>query len=213
MVKDNNYIDVEFESNDKFYTITDVSKITELEESEIIFYYNKFNDFLKIQAVGMYQIFSDEDIKNLMKLKDLRNKNMSVSDIKKYLKENKNEILLEKPNDKTIDVSFLHFIAKIFEVQNDKIEKVLDVNTELLNVLNNKLNNNLIADPNNLEEVKKEIDKKFDERFDNVDKLLESKLESFTNDVKQEIKFAYAKKEEIEKMTKKRSFLDKILRK
>lgn len=217
-MSNNHIIDVDFEEN-KYYTLEEVSKITELTDGEILFYYKKLNNFLKIQSIGMYQIFSATDIDNLKKVKSLSDKGMSISEIEKYLKNNQQEVLMNKENE-MIDVSFLQFFASILEVQNNKIEQVININTKLVELINEKFSNTplLEQDPKVIQEnientINKAIDNKFNnfdnilnEKLDDIDDIIDEKLNDITNAVKEEIRFSYASKEDIEKYKKKRTF-------
>lgn len=201
-------VDVEFE-DDKYYTLEDVAKITNLTEAKISFYCTKLNNFLNIQSIGMYQIFSATDIDNLNKIKDLEiQKNMSISEIEKYLKANKQEVLLKKEDNK-IDMSFLDFFAKILEIQNKKIDQMVDINQQLIEVLNkNKQSNSKLLENSNKiqEDMKNTIAKTIDAKMNNIDSELNSKMEQFVGDIKQEIKLSYVSMADIEALKRKKSF-------
>ncbi|NFH01622.1 MerR family transcriptional regulator [Clostridium botulinum] len=129
--------------NNKYYTIDEVAKILNLDESRIIFYFEKLNEFLNITSIGMYQLFDDIDIKNLKKIKDLDEKhNMNIKEIRTFLKNNKQEVLLQRKEEKSIDVSVLKIFetfAKAMISQNNKIDILLDNNSLIINNLNNSL--------------------------------------------------------------------------
>ncbi|MDR3594162.1 MerR family transcriptional regulator [Clostridium sp.] len=87
----------ELEELDKVYTIDEMAKILELEQSEIIFYHHRLNDFLNIPCIGAFQFYSREDVENLRRIKHLYvDLKMNMQDIKQYLKINRQEILLSK---------------------------------------------------------------------------------------------------------------------
>lgn len=129
--------------NNKYYTIDEVAKILNLDDSRIIFYFEKLNEFLNITSIGMYQLFDDIDIENLKKIKDLdENHNMNIKEIRNFLKNNKQEVLLERKEEKSIDVSVLKIFetfAKAMISQNNKIDMLLDNNSIIIDNLNNSL--------------------------------------------------------------------------
>lgn len=129
--------------NNKYYTIDEVAKILNLDESRIIFYFEKLNEFLNITSIGMYQLFDNTDIKNLKKIKDLdENQNMNIKEIRSFLKNNKQEVLLQRKEEKSIDVSVLKIFetfAKAMISQNNKIDILLDNNSLIIDNLNSSL--------------------------------------------------------------------------
>lgn len=199
-----NIVDVNYEdSESKYHTLDDVVKETGLSEDKISFYCVKLNDFLNIQSLGMYQIFSSTDIDNLNRIKNLEiNKGLNIAQIKQHLIDNKQEILLKKEDEK-IDVSFLDFFAKILDVQDKKIDQMISINKQLIDTINenNKSNAILLSNSNEIQEQIKDM------VADSIDKGLseiDNKLDKFIDDVKEELK---PKDRDIELMDK----LHKIL--
>ncbi|WP_252241644.1 MerR family transcriptional regulator [Clostridium sp. ZBS18] len=200
---------MENESN-KYYTIDEVANILNLDESRIIFYFEKLNEFLNITSIGMYQLFDNTDIKNLKKIKDLdENQNMNIKEIRSFLKNNKQEVLLQRKEEKSIDVSVLKIFetfAKAMISQNNKIDILLDNNSLIINNLNNSLTtqkqvkesmssieNKLqqqqqsnIKLTEQLEEMKKELalTKKLN---DKLEKNIETKITEQTNKIQEVI--------------------------
>lgn len=125
-----NVIDVDYHNIEKkYYTLDEIAKILNIDESLIVFYHARLNEFLKIQSIGMYQIFDDKDIENIRKIKELNvDKKMSVSEIKSYLKDTSKQLIVKKEN--TIDVSMLDFFAKIIKEQDSKMELLLTLLNE-----------------------------------------------------------------------------------
>jgi len=120
------------ESDKKYSTIEEVSIILSIEAPTIIFWCNKFNDLLNIQSIGMYQIFNENDIKNLKTIKKLNiDENMNIGEIKTYLNQNKGVIITKKEIE-VPEVSLLTVLAKILTSQNDKIENLLEANNQLM---------------------------------------------------------------------------------
>lgn len=118
----------------KYYTIEEVSKIVKVDEAKIEYYYNKLNSFLDITSVGMFQVYTKEDIDNLKRIKTLDvDKNMSMDEIKKYLKTHTQEIIVKQEN--KIDVSFLDFLANVLTQQNNKIDTVASQNEKLVELI------------------------------------------------------------------------------
>lgn len=209
-MSNDNIVDVDFEEN-KYYTLEDVARITNLNEAKISFYCAKLKDFLNIQSIGMYQIFSDVDIDNLNKIKKLEvEENMTIREISEYLKNNKQEVLLKKDNEK-IDMSALQIFAHILEVQNEKIDRVIKSNQELIETIkNNTSSNQLLLD--NSTAMKKDISKNIEEQINSINLNLDSKMESFVNNIKEELKSAYVTKEEIEQFGRKKSWFSKLFK-
>lgn len=209
-MSNDNIVDVDFEEN-KYYTLEDVARITNLNEAKISFYCAKLKDFLNIQSIGMYQIFSDVDIDNLNKIKKLEvEENMTIREISEYLKNNKQEVLLKKDNEK-IDMSALQIFAHILEVQNDKIDKMISINQELIEIIkNNTSSNQLLLDSSRT--IEKSVNKSIEEQINSINLNLDSKMESFVNNIKEELKSAYVTKEEIEQFGRKKSWFSKLFK-
>lgn len=220
---DNNIIDVDF--NEKYYTLEDVSEITNLKESKIVFYCTKLEKMLNITSVGVYQVFRQVDIDNLIKIKSLEDKGMTILEIEKYLEANKSEVLLEKV-DKKIDVSFLDFFARVLEVQNNKIDAMININRDLVTALN-ELNSKPMLLESSLDDVKNEISVTVDDmvskKMDAFELSMNESLETMNNnaenfnknltdeikDFKAIVRSAYVTEQEIER-SKNNSFLSKL---
>lgn len=87
----------ELEKLDKVYALDEMAKILEIEQSDIMFYHHKLNDFLNISCIGTFQLYSREDVENLRRIKHLHvDLKMNMQDIKQYLKINRQEVLLNK---------------------------------------------------------------------------------------------------------------------
>lgn len=195
MVEDKNIIDVDFEEN-QYYTLEDVVNITGLSEAKISFYCSKLKDFLNIQSIGMYQVFSSIDIQNLSKIKRLENEEgLNIGQIKDRLRKGSQEILLKKDNDK-IDVSFFQVLEKILKAQDEKIDQMINVNKQLIEVLNNNNQSNI-----KLLESSTKIQENIEET---ISKTIDSKMEYIVSNLSKEIKSSYVTKEEIERLGKKR---------
>jgi len=210
-----NIVDVDFEEN-KYHTLEDVARITNLNEAKISFYCTKLKDFLNIQSIGMYQIFSDVDIDNLNKIKKLEaDNNMSIKEIEEYLKKNKQEVLLKKENNQ-IDVSVLEIFANILKMQNEKIDQIININQQLVEIINkNNLSNQLLIENTSAikEEIKETINTAIEEKINTLDISLDSKINSITNSIKEEMKpFRYITKEEIESYSKKKNWFERLFK-
>lgn len=191
-----NPIDISFEDiNKNYYTIDQVSKILDLDQSNIIFYFEKLNDFLDIKSIGMYQLFDDMDIKNLEIIKNLDiNKNMSIKQIKEYLKNNRQEIILQKEENNKLAMSPIDIFStfvNILNEQNTKINLIYEENKQLVNKIND-LNKNQEYIIQQLEEQEKineqllsrdereiAITKKMSEIDDNLRNLMNSTKREF----------------------------------
>lgn len=210
-------IDVEFEE-DKFYTLGDVSAITKLSEAKIAFFCNKLNEFLKIQSIGMYQIFSSSDIDNLVRIKELEDKGMNLSEIKEYLRSNKQEILIEKEENK-INISALEVFSKIFEMQNKKIDEVFSLCKQVLEVVNKNSvdSSNLLSEKSESiqEKIETAIAESLDEKFNGFDNILKTEITNLGNELQKEIKetlnIKYVSRDEFDKKKKKNGFFSRFI--
>lgn len=129
-------IDVNYEELDKIYTIDEVAKAINVDQSRISFYYEKLNDFLKIQSVGAFQLFNETDIDNLRRIKHLdEDLDMNMTEIRKYLNINKQDILIERKVENTISVdNFGTLLGNLFSTintQNHQINTIVNVISEL----------------------------------------------------------------------------------
>lgn len=155
-IVDVNYTEVNNSSDKKYSTIEEVCLILSVEAPTIVFWCNKFNYMLNIQSIGMYQIFSDNDIKNLKTIKKLNiDDNMNIGEIKTYLNQNKGTIISKKEIE-VPEVSLLTVLAKILNSQNDKIETLLETNNKIID-LNQRLMENQETFTKQIMESQKEM--------------------------------------------------------
>jgi DNA-binding transcriptional MerR regulator len=183
-------IEVFYEDIDdkKYYTIEEVSSLVGIDQSKIEYYYNKLNKFLEITSVGMFQVFTKEDVENLKRIKRLDiDKNMSMDDIKHHLETHRQEIII-KQEDK-IDVSFLDFLAQVMNNQNNKIDNVIQQNEKLVNIIEkiaenqDKLIENQKAMNDKMNSIEKEIavTQESNDKIDGLKLLLEERKEEYNN--------------------------------
>ena len=227
-VFDVNYTEVNNSSSKKYSTIEEVSILLSVEAPTIIFWCNKFNDLLNIQSIGMYQIFSENDIKNLKSIKKLNiDDNMNISEIKTYLNQNKGVIITKKEIE-VPEVSLLTVIAKILTAQNDKIESVLKMNQQLIEnqeAFTNKILDSqkemcidIVKKTNNFEEInslKNEITKLTETVNDKME-LMEKETTKRLNDsalvIKENLEHRKQEQELIElEKSKKKSLWNRII--
>jgi DNA-binding transcriptional MerR regulator len=187
---DDKMIDVHYEDiNKKYYTIDEVANILKIEQSSIFFYFEKLNDFLNIKSVGIYQLFDDTDVKNLKRIRDLEiNQNMSIKEIKKYLSQNKQEILLEKESNTQVDKSVLNIFqqfANALMEQNRKIDEVNKTNVKLIDIIDN-LSINQEKLQLELREQKELNQRQLDE-YNKNNKELNEQLDSTKNEIATDI--------------------------
>lgn len=183
-------IDVSYKDiNKKYYTIDEVSNILEIDQSKIIFYFEKLNDYLNITSVGMYQLFDDQDIQNLKTIKDLEIKNnLTVREIRDFLQNNKQEIILEKESNNKLDQSVLNIFQQFANAmieQNLKINEIQKTNIELVNMISD-LSKNQEMLQKELQEQKELNQKQLDEYNEN-NKELNRQLDSAKNEIATDI--------------------------
>lgn len=148
VIIDTNFTEVNTSSTKKYSTIEEVSQFLSIDVPTIIFWCNKFNHILNIQSIGMYQIFNENDIKNLKTIKKLLTEdNMSINEAKQFLNHNK-EIIIAKKEIEVPEASLLTVIAKILKGQNEKIETLLDANENLF-----KINQELASSQKNIKDT------------------------------------------------------------
>ena len=226
-VFDVNYTEVNNSSNKKYSTIEEVSSLLSVEAPTIVFWCNKFNYMLNIQSIGMYQIFSENDIKNLKTIKKLNiDDNMNISEIKLYLNQNKGVIITKKEIE-VPEVSLLTVIAKILTSQNDKIESLLEANNQMMKnqeiftkqILESQkqLHSEIENKPNNSEEInslKNEITK-LNETVNDKMELMEKEATKRLNDggviIKQNMELRREKQKLIEESQKKKTLWSRII--
>lgn len=211
---EDNIIDVNIEN--KFYTLEEVSKITNIDSFKISFYSEKLGDILKINEVGMYQVFDDVDIKNINTIKKLESEGRSVSQIRNYLLKNKSEVLVEKSIEPT-EKDFLDFFVEVMHKQTLKIDDVIKSNKEMVDMFQKIIDSKILLPPSN-EELIKEVSITIDSKIDALKEDISSSNEELTKDVKyikERLHTAYVTTEEIEKSKwkdPKESKLGKFLR-
>lgn len=175
----------------KYYTIQEVSQLANIEQERIEYYYMKLNDILDITSVGMYQVYTKEDVENIKVIRKLDlDKNMSMDDIKHHLETHRQEIII-KQEDK-IDVSFLDFLAQVMNNQNNKIDNVIQQNQKLVNIIEkiaenqDKLieNQKVINDKMNSIEKEIAVTQESNEKIDSLKLLLEERKEEYNHNNK-----------------------------
>lgn len=205
-MKDESIIDIELE--ERLYSIEEVSNITAIDAAKISFYSTKLGDILKINKVGMYQVFDNIDINNINKVKDLEQKGKTISEIRSYLINNKHEILLEKKVERT-EKDFLDFFIEIIQKQNGKIDEVIKSNNEMMQVFKKLIDAQMLLPYSNddiLKEVGVTIDSKLDILKSEIGKSLKDNIEEQNKEIKEDVKYikerlhtAYVTEQEIEK--------------
>lgn len=223
-----NIIDVEIE--EKLYSVEEVSEITGINSAKITFYSKKLGDILKISKVGTYQVFDNIDISNINKVKSLEEKGMSISEIRKYLMDNKHEILLENKIERT-EKDFLDFFVEIVHKQNQKIDEVVKSNNEttqsnkdLINKITRLIDAQiLLPQPDNegvLREISNDISSKIDDIKTDIEKSLKENMEEQSKEMKEDVRYikeklhaAYVTEQEIREMSfkNKKSVVDKFM--
>lgn len=206
---DDNIIDVNIEN--KFYTIEEVAKITDIDAFKISFYSEKLGDILKINKVGMYQVFDNIDVSNINRIKSLEEEGKSISQIRDYLINSKNEVLLERKVEPT-EKDFLDFFVEIIHRQNLKIDEVIKANNDMVEVFKKLIDTQVLLPASN-EEILKEVGATIDSKLENlkneINQSLKENIEEQNKEMKDDLKyvkerlhFAYVTEKEIEENKK-----------
>lgn len=187
-------IDVDFtETNDstsgRYHDLEYAVKLLGVDQEQIIFWCNKFKDVLKIEFIGQYLIFDNDDLNNLKKIKKLNiDENMDVKTTKKYLNTNPNIIVHRKQA--ITETSLMSILTKIVNQQNKKINTITSSHNKIV-----KSNKQII-----------ENQQKFIDMFT---QLCEDQLEN--KEILNKIQEHQLKKEEIENLdTKLNTNIDSI---
>ena len=143
-----------------FYSFRQVSAITELPESTIRFYCERFSYFLDVEKVGSHVRFYEDDIETLKYIKKLlKVDNLTIEQALDHLNELTKPIEYPKENreETTSDIKII--IAKIMEEFSNKLEltrvdilKNIDSNFKILNEKTKKQHTEM------LNETKEHID-------------------------------------------------------
>lgn len=206
---DDNIIDVNIEN--KFYTIEEVAEITDIDAFKISFYSEKLGDILKINKVGMYQVFDNIDVSNINRIKSLEEEGKSISQIRDYLINSKNEVLLERKVEPT-EKDFLDFFVEIIHRQNLKIDEVIKANNDMVEVFKKIIDTQVLLPASN-EEILKEVGATIDSKLENlkneINQSLKENIEEQNKEMKDDLKyvkerlhFAYVTEKEIEENKK-----------
>ena len=206
---DDNIIDVNIEN--KFYTIEEVAEITDIDAFKISFYSEKLGDILKINKVGMYQVFDNIDVSNINRIKSLEEEGKSISQIRDYLINSKNEVLLERKVEPT-EKDFLDFFVEIIHRQNLKIDEVIKANNDMVEVFKKLIDTQVLLPASN-EEILKEVEATIDSKLENlkneINQSLKENIEEQNKEMKDDLKyvkerlhFAYVTEKEIEENKK-----------
>ena len=206
---DDNIIDVNIEN--KLYTIEEVAEITGIDAFKISFYSEKLGDILKINKVGMYQVFDNIDVSNINRIKSLEEEGKSISQIRDYLINSKNEVLLERKVEPT-EKDFLDFFVEIIHRQNLKIDEVIKANNDMVEVFKKLIDTQVLLPVSN-EEILKEVGVTIDSKLENlkneINQSLKENIEEQNKEMKDDLKyvkerlhFAYVTEKEIEENKK-----------
>lgn len=206
---DDNIIDVNIEN--KLYTIEEVAEITGIDAFKISFYSEKLGDILKINKVGMYQVFDNIDVSNINRIKSLEEEGKSISQIRDYLINSKNEVLLERKVEPT-EKDFLDFFVEIIHRQNLKIDEVIKANNDMVEVFKKLIDTQVLLPASN-EEILKEVGATIDSKLENlkneINQSLKENIEEQNKEMKDDLKyvkerlhFAYVTEKEIEENKK-----------
>ncbi len=153
-----NIVDVDYNitsDNKSYYDLEEVTKILRVEEHNIVYWCNKFNDILKIKSVGQHHIFDTYDIKNLKIIKEYNLvKGMSVREIKDQL--NRTQEIILKTEIDTVEISMLNVFAKIMNMQNQKIDSLIETQNKLIE-FNEKLLKTHVETKQTFENTLKEV--------------------------------------------------------
>ena len=134
-VIDPSYTEISSSTEQEYLTIDEIAKILEVEEYQIIYWCNKFNDILNIQSIGMYSIFNNIDINNLKTIKHLEiDKKMNSRQIREYiLKQNQQYgIVTKRKKQELSNASIVSVLAKVINLQNQQITEIKQSNTQIL---------------------------------------------------------------------------------
>lgn len=186
---DDNIIDVNIEN--KFYTIEEVAEITGIDAFKISFYSEKLGDILKINKVGMYQVFDNIDVSNINRIKSLEEGGRSISQIRDYLINSENEILLERQVEPT-EKDFLDFFVEIIHRQNLKIDEVIKSNNEMVETFKRLIDSQVLL-PTSNEEILKEVGITVDVKLDNlkneIEQSFKENIEEQNREMKDDLKY------------------------
>lgn len=186
---DDNIIDVNIEN--KFYTIEEVAEITGIDAFKISFYSEKLGDILKINKVGMYQVFDSIDVSNINRIKSLEEGGRSISQIRDYLINSENEILLERQVEPT-EKDFLDFFVEIIHRQNLKIDEVIKSNNEMVETFKRLIDSQVLLPVSN-EEILKEVGITVDAKLDNlkneIEQSFKENIEEQNREMKDDLKY------------------------
>lgn len=186
---DDNIIDVNIEN--KFYTIEEVAEITGIDAFKISFYSEKLGDILKINKVGMYQVFDNIDVSNINRIKSLEEGGRSISQIRDYLINSENEILLERQVEPT-EKDFLDFFVEIIHRQNLKIDEVIKSNNEMVETFKRLIDSQVLL-PTSNEEILKEVGITVDAKLDNlkneIEQSFKENIEEQNREMKDDLKY------------------------
>lgn len=186
---DDNIIDVNIEN--KFYTIEEVAEITGIDAFKISFYSEKLGDILKINKVGMYQVFDNIDVSNINRIKSLEEGGRSISQIRDYLINSENEILLERQVEPT-EKDFLDFFVEIIHRQNLKIDEVIKSNNEMVETFKRLIDSQVLLPASN-EEILKEVGITVDAKLDNlkneIEQSFKENIEEQNREMKDDLKY------------------------
>jgi DNA-binding transcriptional MerR regulator len=213
---DEKIIDVEYtaaneKSMEDYYTIDYVAKELDIDESTIIFYCNKFANLLHIQTISQYHVFNDLDIQNLRTIKEKNiDEGLSIKEIREYFNKYNDAIVIPKRN--TNELSLINAFSKIINLQNEKMDKIIENQNKILemgsNIQNNiitKVNqriNEVIADK--LDKQSTQLQQKFQSIIDENEKKVTERDEKLTNNLNkilEDRKIQYEKEQENKKHT------------
>jgi len=183
-----NIVDVDYNvtsDNKSYYDLEEATKILGVEEHNIVYWCNKFNDILKIKSVGQHHIFDTYDIKNLKIIKEYNlTKGMSIREIREQLSKSQ-EIILKTEID-TVEVSMINVFAKIMNMQNQKIDELANTQSKLLKLVED-LSNSQIESRQSFENILKEVSVDIEKQQETIINKITEQLSNESDDTRNKV--------------------------
>lgn len=105
-------------------------------------------------------------------------KNMDMEAVEKYLLSHQQEIIIKKDGNKAIDKSFINLLGQVLTSQNQKIDKVLENNGKMLDIIEKLYKSQeQINQTLNLISNEVSVTKETNEKVDKLRELMEHRKE------------------------------------
>ena len=182
-----------------YYSTNQVATLLGEKDSKIRYYTKFFEDILNIETSNIQKQYTEEDIEKLKYIIELKNDGMTLKQIKEFCEEvdfKKGEVIVKDSN----PLSIKALAQALMEEQSKQIELM---KTDILSELKQ-----FVLEQSKYQEIT--FDKIKEDICVSIDDSVSEKLDGTIEELKDTFKICYITKEEIERYSKKRNWIERL---